>query len=545
MTRAVYRETGEWVDRSLCSGLLSRTEPKGEGGGVKKAEEIAGRKAPQPHPSLRDPGLALCLSGGGYRAMLFHAGSLRRLNDLGMLSTLSRVSSVSGGSIAAASLATHWSELDFDDEGIARRLDLVEGSLFDLAGRTVDAPSVVAGVVPGRTAASALAVSYRRHLLGRATLQDLPDSPRFTFNTTNMMSGRLMRWSKPYVADYTVGAVFSPGIPLASVVAASSAFPPFASPLVLRSVGPFVNFNTREPVLTQPKRLVLTDGGVYDNLGLQPVESFHTVLVSDGGAPSAYGRWLFKDWLTQSLRTLRIIDSQVRSLRRRHLVQDFIGGARLGALWTISAVLEEYPVSGSVARGGAYGSRTGRSSHSAATDGAAASQATYQLGLRGRRRGHSQLRRVVLPSSGCLALPGGTSWVSHLGSDVLHLTRVRGEQPVGAPALRGLDHDDHGQHVRCRLGVPHELRAVDPRRSSIRRVTVPVTDVPEQRVQRNTFEVALQPLLTWLRAQHVAGVSCIGVRDFDDVLHMHMAAVAKADEDAPSLDRMSPLCQSL
>ena len=44
-------------------------------------------------------GTALCLSGGGYRAMLFHLGVLWRLNDAGMLPELDRISSVSGGSI--------------------------------------------------------------------------------------------------------------------------------------------------------------------------------------------------------------------------------------------------------------------------------------------------------------------------------------------------------------------------------------------------------------------------------------------------------------
>ncbi len=42
-------------------------------------------------------GVALCLSGGGYRAMLFHLGAIIRLNELGGLKTLARVSSVSGG----------------------------------------------------------------------------------------------------------------------------------------------------------------------------------------------------------------------------------------------------------------------------------------------------------------------------------------------------------------------------------------------------------------------------------------------------------------
>ena len=45
--------------------------------------------------------MALCLSGGGYRAMLFHVGALWRLNELGLLPRLDRVSSVSGGSITA------------------------------------------------------------------------------------------------------------------------------------------------------------------------------------------------------------------------------------------------------------------------------------------------------------------------------------------------------------------------------------------------------------------------------------------------------------
>ena len=51
-----------------------------------------------------EPGIALCLSGGGYRAMLFHVGCLWRLNQLGLLGRLNRISSVSGGSITAGVL---------------------------------------------------------------------------------------------------------------------------------------------------------------------------------------------------------------------------------------------------------------------------------------------------------------------------------------------------------------------------------------------------------------------------------------------------------
>lgn len=41
-------------------------------------------------------GAALCLSGGGFRATLFHLGSVRRLNELGILSQIKSFSSISG-----------------------------------------------------------------------------------------------------------------------------------------------------------------------------------------------------------------------------------------------------------------------------------------------------------------------------------------------------------------------------------------------------------------------------------------------------------------
>ena len=59
-------------------------------------------------PSAREPGVGVALSGGGFRATLFHLGALWRLNELGWLPRFSEVTSVSGGSIAAAYLALNW-----------------------------------------------------------------------------------------------------------------------------------------------------------------------------------------------------------------------------------------------------------------------------------------------------------------------------------------------------------------------------------------------------------------------------------------------------
>ena len=51
--------------------------------------------------------IALCLSGGGYRAMIYHVGVLMRLNELGLLPRLREIASVSGGSITAGFSPTH------------------------------------------------------------------------------------------------------------------------------------------------------------------------------------------------------------------------------------------------------------------------------------------------------------------------------------------------------------------------------------------------------------------------------------------------------
>ena len=64
----------------------------------------------------RKPGFALALSGGGYRAALFHLGFLRRMNEIDLLRQVDAISSVSGGSIINAILAKtseHWKAVSY------------------------------------------------------------------------------------------------------------------------------------------------------------------------------------------------------------------------------------------------------------------------------------------------------------------------------------------------------------------------------------------------------------------------------------------------
>src|SRR5256714_10528320 len=100
-----------------------------------------------------EPGVALCLSGGGYRAMLFHVGALWRLNELAYLRELDRVSSVSGGSITAATVGRNWHALEFGSDGVAREfVSQVVEPLRRLAAKTIDVRSVISGILrPRRT----------------------------------------------------------------------------------------------------------------------------------------------------------------------------------------------------------------------------------------------------------------------------------------------------------------------------------------------------------------------------------------------------------
>src|SRR5215468_7699634 len=120
-------------------------------------------------------GIALCLSGGGFRAMLFHVGCLWRLNQAGLLPKLDRISSVSGGSITAGVLGLNWGSLAFDGNGVAQKFeDLLVKPLRTLASHTIDVSSVLTGLLTG-SVAHKVADAYRKYLFGHKTLQDLPD----------------------------------------------------------------------------------------------------------------------------------------------------------------------------------------------------------------------------------------------------------------------------------------------------------------------------------------------------------------------------------
>jgi NTE family protein len=266
-------------------------------------------------------GIGIALSGGGYRAMLFHLGTLWRLRDAGLLGQAKRISSVSGGSIAAGALALAWKNIKWDDDGASFR-QLVAGPIVALARKTIDIPSAIIGRIPGMSG-TWIRSSYDKTLFHGATLQDLPDNPRFVFNATSLHSGKLFRCSKPYLAEWTFGRWLKPTTRLSEVVAASSAFPPVLSPVTIDVSG--FQFDPSEGKgRTPPKSFRLADGGVYDNLGLETVwKRYRTLFVSDGGGGFEYQEQPSGLLSLQALRVTLMLMEQVGMLRARQMIAGY------------------------------------------------------------------------------------------------------------------------------------------------------------------------------------------------------------------------------
>ena len=298
--------------------------------------------------------VGLCLSGGGYRAMLYHTGALVRLDELGLLPRLREIASVSGGSITAAALALAWPSLDFDAHGRAGRslFQAFAIPLLRFAGIGIDVQSVLLGLLPGFSAAGEVAKAYDRHLFRGATLQNLPNRPRFTFMATNLQTGSGWRFAKDYAADHRVGRIDRPRLSLAQVVSASSAFPPFLSPVRLTfesgTVKPMDGADLHFAPFTESA--VLTDGGVYDNLGLERVwRRCRTILVSNAGRSTPELGAPTGRWIGQVFRTLSLIQRQAENSRKRILFGLHNLRQRNVAFWSIDTPIRAYGLSDAIA----------------------------------------------------------------------------------------------------------------------------------------------------------------------------------------------------
>jgi NTE family protein len=279
---------------------------------------------------------------------------LRRLNELGVLSRADfrTVASVSGGSIAAARLATALVLVSIVPDAPIAAADwerAFEAPLRAFTRKDVRTGPFLARLLPwnlfrSETTVEALAARFERELTP-LRLGALPARPEFMILATDMAYGVSWTFTRDWMGDYQAGYMPPPpDFALARAVAASACFPPLLGPLRLRldpaalKGGSAPRDAAREACVSD---LRLTDGGDYDNMGLEPVWKDHAVvLVSDAGG-------LFTHESDQGLlwrvpRYQAIQEQQARAVRKRWLMASFAQGTLEGAYWGVGSAPSRY-----------------------------------------------------------------------------------------------------------------------------------------------------------------------------------------------------------
>lgn len=294
--------------RPLASGFIFKKGDFALADGQQAATRTCAVLRPESAQPSR-PKIGLALSGGGSRAIAFHLGCLRALHDRGILKKLEVISAVSGGSVIAGMYAYgRGSFEEFDarvvdllrrglTRSIARQLFVSPmairafgTALFAGAGavgaslaRNAVRGATRVGVIDSQTETrwSARLHSTLRRTTSRtsafeAALDDrlfrglkLTDRRRggidVVFNACELRTGTAFRFGSRESACWRFGKLRDNNIPVSLAVAASAAYPAF-----LPAIDTEMRFTTTKGERTE--RVIITDGGVYDNLGLSCLE---------------------------------------------------------------------------------------------------------------------------------------------------------------------------------------------------------------------------------------------------------------------------------
>jgi NTE family protein len=248
------------------------------------------------------PKIGLALSGGGSRAIAFHLGCLRALNRIGLLDRVAVLSTVSGGSVIGACFHAHRG--DFASFEAKIRVLLAQGlvarmrrKLFTWLGLKVVAAFTVVGAVSivvtllkwfFKAVSLVTPRSLARHverfefrsplhriasrtslleaalddlLFKGASINELPAEPHLVINATELRTGSAFRFGTKESGSWRWGKLRKNVVTVAHAVAASAAYP-----LFLPAFDETLTFEKGGEL--KPSRVILSDGGVYDNLGL-------------------------------------------------------------------------------------------------------------------------------------------------------------------------------------------------------------------------------------------------------------------------------------
>lgn len=296
--------------------------------------------------------IGLALSGGGTRAAVFHLGVIQRLAAGGLLERITKLSTVSGGSIVAALIFSHannkWPTSDDYLKTIFPNLSrlLTSADLFTLKA-IWQSPNEWLNVFGNRPR---IVANFLEKYWGvRGYLKNLGTPPEWLINTTCVETGKNWRFSQCHMGDWVMGHHYDSPFKIAEAAAASAAVPYVIGALRFNlpedgwyEIDP-TNEQARERRERKFSAVTLWDGGVYENLGLEPLYKLNRgmigcdcVIVSDASGAMPIGKpasplCLLRGDLS-SPRLFDIASDQIRSLRSRMFVNALEKGDAVGAL---------------------------------------------------------------------------------------------------------------------------------------------------------------------------------------------------------------------
>lgn len=229
--------------------------------------------------------IALALSGGGSRAIAFHLGCLRALHDRGVLEKVSVISAVSGGSVIAGLYAYKNASFEQFDSAV---LGLLRGGLQRAALRHLLSPGLMMRVtltnlISRPIAAGAELLGYnpplrrwasRTDALQRALAEIFGDvqlsqvvKPNLdvVFNACEARTGSAFRFGNRKSGSWRWGEIEANLVSVAHAVSCSAAYP-----ILLPAFDEEYTFLKDGSAVR--RRVIITDGGVYDNLGVSCLE---------------------------------------------------------------------------------------------------------------------------------------------------------------------------------------------------------------------------------------------------------------------------------
>lgn len=295
--------------------------------------------------------IGLALSGGGFRATVFHLGVLARLAEEDRLEDVTYISTVSGGSLCTGLVYARsgfgWpSSSHYKDKVIptTHKLLTTEDLQHGLIWRALRSPLSIL-----ETRADDLSSLLQERWGITARLRDLARRPRWLINATCYETGRDWRFERFRMGDYRFGYSHDTNLPLADALAASAGFPGLVGALALDTrpyswfkytdrsrelkepTDPDSDMQRKTEPITPPYPIVhLWDGGAYDNLGLEGLHNFTQgwregvdfLIVSDASGKAKTET--YRPGVKALHRIITITMDQVRSLRSRAVWERFV-----------------------------------------------------------------------------------------------------------------------------------------------------------------------------------------------------------------------------